>query len=240
MKADIEQLLRANTYPGRGIIIGLSEDGARSILAYFIMGRSLNSRNRVFERTFDGIRTKAFNPEAMSDPSLVIYNAIRSFNGLVIVTNGDQTDTIREYLAKGLDFHSALLTREFEPDAPNYTPRISGLIMPDWSYYLSVLKTCDNDPSCCCRYFYEYPTAIPGAGRFLSTYMGDGNPLPSFVGEPVPVNISISGGIGDFAQSVWNSLNYENKVSLYARETHIFTGKSSDVIFNKNVSNAVR
>jgi hypothetical protein len=234
MGADIEGLLRANPYPGRGIMLGLSEDGNRSILVYFITGRSVNSRNRVFEKTNDGIRTKAFDPDMMTDPSLVIYHPIRCYNGRVIVTNGDQTDTIREHLTNGLDFRDALRTREFEPDAPNYTPRISGLFEPDGSFCLSILKASGGAPPCCCRYFYEYPFALPGSGRFISTYMNDGDPLPSFEGEPVLVDIAAHDGIEIFAMSVWNSLNDENKVSLYARETLLASGKSFDVIINKN------
>ena len=234
MKADIEKLLQVNSYPGRGIVLGLSGDSKRSILMYFIMGRSANSRNRVFENTSDGIRTKAYDPALMTDPSLVIYHPIRVYDGRVIVTNGDQTDTIREHLVNGGNFRNALLTREFEPDAPNYTPRISGLIEPDGSYALSILKTADGDPSCCCRYFFEYPAPISGLGHFISTYESDGDPLPSFRGEPVPVNIVTADGIKAFALSVWDSLNQDNKVSLYARETVISTGESFDVIYNKN------
>jgi IMP cyclohydrolase len=234
MRVSIDELLRGNPYPGRGIIFGLSENGERTVLVYFIMGRSANSRNRVFERASEGIRIKAFDPGMMTDPSLVIYDPVRFYDGLVIVTNGDQTDTIHEHLVYGLDYRNALQTRVFEPDAPNYTPRISGLMEPDGSCCLSILKTSDGDPSCCCRYFYEYPVAIPGSGRFLSTYMNDGNPLPSFEGEPVLVSISVPDGIESFALSVWNSLNEENKVSLYARETSIATGKSFDMIINKN------
>jgi len=235
MRADFGTLLRANPYPGRGIMLGLSEDGARSILIYFIMGRGVNSRNRVFEKTSDGIRTKAYDPALMTDPSLVIYHPVRDYRRRVIVTNGDQTDTIRENLSKGGDFRGALLTREFEPDAPNFTPRISGLLEENGGYTLSILKTADGDPACCCRFFYEYPAAIPGLGHFLSTYKTDGTPLPSFEGEPLPVNIAVTGGIGGVASSVWESLNEENKVSLYARETSIATGESFDVIINKNL-----
>jgi len=233
MKADIGQLLSANPYPGRGIMLGLGEDGGRSILIYFIMGRSANSRNRIFERTSDGIRTKALDPTLMTDPSLVIYHPVRIYNGYTIVTNGDQTDTIREYLSSGLDFRSALMTREFEPDAPNYTPRISGLLRGDGTYCLSILKTDGGAPASCCRFFYEYQAATPGLGHFLSTYKTDGDPLPSFEGEPIAVDISVAGGLEAFALSVWNALNDENKVSLYARETMVATGESCDIIINK-------
>jgi len=235
MKADLGALLRANPYPGRGIMLGLSGDGERSILIYFIMGRSANSRNRVFEKTSDGIRTKAYDPALMTDPSLVIYHPVRGYGGRVIVTNGDQTDTIRDHLANGGGFRGALLTRVFEPDAPNFTPRISGLVEKNGAYALAILKTADGDPACCCRFFYEYPAAIPGLGHFLSTYRTDGSPLPSFEGEPVPVHVPGTGGIGGIASSVWGSLNEENRVSLYARETSIATGESFDVIINKNL-----
>ena len=235
MRADITGLLHKNSYPGRGIIIGLSEDGRRSVLIYFIMGRSENSRNRVFEKTDDGIRTKAFDPEKMTDPSLVIYHPVRVFEGQTIVTNGDQTDTLREYLANGLDYRSALLTREYEPDAPNYTPRISGIIAPDGSYRLSILKSTDGDPACCCRYFYEYSSALPGLGHFISTYIADGNPLPPFAGEPIPVSIRVADGLDVFARRIWSALDDGNKVSLYARETVISDGESSEIIINKNL-----
>lgn len=230
----IGDLLRASTYPGRGIILGLSEDGKASVLLYFTMGRSVNSRNRIFERTHDGIRTAAFDPAKLTDPDLVIYNAVRACKGQTIVTNGDQTDTIYEHLIKDCDFRSALRTREFEPDAPLYTPRISGLVGPDGSYCLSILKTLNGDSARCCRYFFEYPAAFPGEGHFISTYVTDGNPPPSFKGEPIPVKITVATGLEAFAQTVWDALNDENKVSLYARETAIATGEIYDMIINKN------
>ena len=233
MRTYIDGLLRANPYPGRGIVLGLG-GGGRSILIYFIMGRSTNSRNRVFERTADGIRTKARDPGQMADPSLVIYNPVRVFGGHTIVTNGDQTDTIRERLGDGGDFRGALLTREFEPDPPIYTPRISGLVSPGGGYSLSILKTMDGDPACCCRYFFEYPAPIPGCGHFISTYKTDGDPPPSFVGEPAPVYIPEDGGLEVFAGAVWDALDGANKVSLYARETDIATGESHDLIINAN------
>jgi len=235
MKNSIDEMLRANAYPGRGIILGLSGDGSRCVLMYFIMGRSVNSRNRVFEKTNDGIRTKAHDPAKMADPSLVIYNPVRSFDGRTIVTNGDQTDTIYESLTSGRDFRSALLTREFEPDPPIFTPRISGLVEPDGNYSLSILKTAGGDPAYCCRYFFEYSAPVPGSGRFISTYKSDGNPPPSFDGEPIPVGIDVDNGLEHFAQLVWNALNEENKVSLYARETVIGTGEIFDIIINKNL-----
>ena len=231
---DIGALLRANPYPGRGIVLGRSGDGGRAVLLYFIMGRSANSRNRVFERTDDGIRTAAFDPDKMVDPSLVIYAPVRVCNGVTIVTNGDQTDTIRDFLASGRTFRDALITREFEPDAPNFTPRISGIIGKDGIYSLSILKTSGGDPSCCVRCFYEYSAATPGMGRFISTYIGDGDPLPSFEGDPIPVNISVDDSLEKFANNVWSAMNDENKVSLYAREIAIKTGESFDLIINKN------
>jgi IMP cyclohydrolase len=233
MKVRIDELLSKNPYPGRGIILGISEDGDRSIMIYFIMGRSLNSRNRVFEKTEDGIRTKAHDPAMMADPSLVIYHPVRFFDGRTIVTNGDQTDTIREHLASGSDFRSALLTRKFEPDPPIFTPRISGLVESDGSYSISILKAAYGNPECCCRYFFEYSAPIPGSGSFISTYMTDGNPPPSFEGEPITVDITVADGLERFALSVWDSLNEENKVSLYARETIFRTGEVFDIIMNK-------
>ena len=234
MIEDIVKLLRENPYPGRGIILGRSEDGGRSVLIYFIMGRSENSRNRVFERTGDGIRTKAFDPSKMTDPSLVIYHPVRVFEDRTIVTNGDQTDTILEYLTGGRDFRSALLTREFEPDPPIYTPRISGLADRDGSYQLAILKSACGNPECCCRFFFEYSDPIPGLGHFVSTYQTDGDPPPSFNGEPVPVEITVADGLESFAEAIWDALHFDNKVSLYARETFLASGESRDVIINKN------
>jgi hypothetical protein len=228
----ITDLLKANTYPGRGIILGRSEDGRRAVLIYFIMGRSENSRNRVFTRTEDGIRTEAYDPAKLTDPSLVIYHPIRKVDGHIIVTNGDQTDTIRDSMFAENSFHSALQKREFEPDAPNYTPRISGLLNADGSYKLSILKTLDGDPACCCRQFFEYETPRPGIGHFLHTYKSDGDPLPSFEGEPVA--IAVSGTIRELAEAVWNTLNADNKVSLYAYEKNLATGETDSFIYNKN------
>ena len=182
---DIKQLLNAVSYPGRGIIMGRTPDNTKAVIAYFIMGRSENSRNRVFTETPDGIQTKAFDPSKLSDPSLIIYHPVRVMDdGITIVTNGDQTDTIRDFMAEGHCYRHALLTREFEPDAPNYTPRISGVVKSDGSYNLSILKSMDGDPACCCRYFYEYDKPVAGVGHYIHTYMGDGIPLPSFEGEP--------------------------------------------------------
>ena len=233
MSKSIIKLLGGNPYPGRGIIIGCSEDGDRSVIVYFIMGRSVNSRNRIFERTNDGIRTVAFDPAKLTDPSLVIYHPIREFGARLIVTNGDQTDTITNHLRVDSDFHTALQKREFEPDAPNYTPRISGIVEQDGRYSLSILKAISGDPDFCQRNFYEYSKAKPGLGHFISTYETDGEPLPSFVGEPVPVGITDLDGLEAFALKIWEALNEENKVSLYARERDLSTGEVNDLIINR-------
>ena len=233
MRRNIEELLRSNPYPGRGIILGSSEDGKRSVIIYFIMGRSENSRNRIFERTDDGIRTAAHDPAKMTDPSLIIYHPVREIGATTIVTNGDQTDTILSHFQKDLNFHTALQVREFEPDAPNYTPRISGLVESNGGYAISILKSVEGNPNHCQRNFYEYSGAIAGLGHFISTYETDGDPLPSFIGEPVPVRITDSCGLEAFASEVWNALNEENKVSLYARERNIATGEFNDLIINK-------
>ena len=233
MRSDIEELLRGNPYPGRGILIGCSEDGKRSVIIYFIMGRSENSRNRVFERTNDGVRTAAHDPTKMTDPSLIIYHPVHKFGERTIVTNGDQTDTILNHLNQGFDFHAALLTREFEPDEPNYTPRISGLVESCGGYFLSILKTIDGNPKHCQRSFFEYSGTIPGLGHFISTYEIDGDPLPSFIGEPIPVSITDACGLEAFAIEVWNALNVDNKVSLYAMERCLRTGEVNDLIINR-------
>lgn len=209
---NLRDYLGGNPYPGRGIILGRSDDNSRAIVIYFIMGRSENSRNRIFSPTPDGIRTEAFDPSLMTDPSLIIYNPLRILDDAMIITNGDQTDTIRDHLHSGGSFESALRTREFEPDKPNYTPRISGLLSRDGSYKLSILKSHDGDPSCCKRFFFEYDRPIAGTGHIIHTYSGDGDPLPSFEGEPKAV--ALDGDIDDIAGLVWESLNEENKVSL--------------------------
>ena len=231
---DLTALLRGNPYPGRGIVLGSSPDGEKSVIAYFIMGRSENSRNRVFVETPDGIRTQAFDPSKMTDPSLIIYAPVRVFGTSTIVTNGDQTDTIREGLAAGKTFAQALHTRTFEPDAPNYTPRISGVVKPDGSYNLSILKSFNGDPACCCRYFFEYDAPVAGYGHFIHTYRGDGDPLPSFEGEPEVITIDCATA-GEFADLLWANLNEANKVSLFVRYTDIASGKTDDVIKNANV-----
>lgn len=232
-KYDIATLLETNAYPGRGIILGRSADDKYAIAAYFIMGRSANSRNRVFTETEDGIKTEAFDPAAMEDPSLIIYHPVRELNGQLIVTNGDQTDTIRDGLAGGKTMSEALKSREFEPDQPNYTPRISGVIHADGSYEMSILKSLYGDPSCCCRYTFDYDKPKAGLAHFIHTYVGDGNPLPSFAGEPEDVAID-SPDPQALAQLLWKSLNEDNKVSLYVCYTELSTGKRSVVICNKN------
>jgi hypothetical protein len=230
---DLSAELKGNPYPGRGIVLGCSPDGEQSVIAYFIMGRSENSRNRIFIPCEDGIRTEAFDPSKMTDPSLIIYHPIRVLDDMYIVTNGDQTDTIRDHLLEGHCYRHALNTREFEPDAPNYTPRISGVVKPDGSYNLSILKSLNGDPSCCCRYFYEYDAPKAGLGHFIHTYQGDGSPLPSFEGEPRPV--SLPGSAQELADLLWSSLNEDNKVSLYVQYIHRKTGESKQIIINKHL-----
>lgn len=225
------ELLSANTYPGRGIMLGRSTGGADAAIAYFIMGRSENSRNRIFVPDGEGIRTQAHDPAKLTDPSLIIYSPVRLCEGRTVVTNGDQTDTICESLPSGRSFESALRTREFEPDAPNYTPRISGIVEPDGSYKLSILKSAGGDPSQCLRFFFEYPSPVAGTGHFISTYSGDGDPLPSFSGEPVEV--AVGSDIREYAQRLWDSLNSDNKVSLFVRGIELSSGKTETIIFNR-------
>ncbi|MBD5152673.1 MAG: inosine monophosphate cyclohydrolase [Oscillibacter sp.] len=234
MKKDLNALLRENSYPGRGIMLGRSADGKSAVIAYFIMGRSENSRNRVFEETEDGIRTRAFDESKMTDPSLIIYHPVRRMpNGLTIVTNGDQTDTIRDNILSGHCYRHALNTRTFEPDGPNWTPRISGVVKPNGSYDLSILKSLDGDESCCCRYFYEYEAPKAGTGHFISTYQGDGSPLPSFSGEPVFVNVTAPDA-PTLAKELWESLNADNKVSLFVEYIDLESGTLHTVIHNKH------
>ena len=230
---DIQTRLQETSYPGRGIIIGRTADDAKVMIAYFIMGRSVNSRNRIFEVTEDGIRTKAYDDSKMEDPSLIIYHPVRVVGGETVVTNGDQTDTIRDYLAAGKTFEDALRTREFEPDGPNYTPRISGLVAPDGSYKLSILKSMDGDPSCCCRYFYEYDKPKAGVAHFIHTYHCDGNPLPSFEGEPERIALEWADA-KSFADVLWENLNADNKVSLFVRTIDIASGETDTVIINRH------
>lgn len=224
-----------NSYPGRGIVIGRSSDGKFAVTAYFIMGRSVNSRNRIFVEENEGIRTEAFDTSKLSDPSLIIYSPVKVLNYYTIVTNGDQTDTIFEGMSKGLTFEQSLCVREFEPDAPNYTPRISGLISIEnkkFSYSMSILKSDNGNPEQCNRYTFSYDNPINGEGRFIHTYMMDGNPLPSFQGEPKLVNIESN--IDEFTNMLWTSLNDDNKVSLFVRYIDIATGKYETRIVNKN------
>ena len=229
------QILKENPYPGRGILAGRSADGKKAVIAYFIMGRSENSRNRIFEYTEDGIRTKAFDESKMTDPSLIIYHPVRLLpNGLLVVTNGDQTDTIRDHIAQGHCYRHALNTRTFEPDGPNWTPRISGVMKPDGSYNLSILKSMDGDPDCCCRYFFEYDNPVPGVGHFIHTYQSDGDPLPSFQGEPRRVEISTLTESHELAEPLWDSLNADNKVSLYVRLIDLAGGGPDSCIINKH------
>ncbi len=231
----LEEELRNNSYPGRGIVIGRSGDGTKAVAAYFIMGRSENSRNRVFVEDGDGIRTEAFDPAKLSDPNLIIYAPVRVLGNKTIVTNGDQTDTIYEMMDRQQTFEQALRTREFEPDAPNYTPRISGILHVEngtYSYAMSLLKSNRGNPAQCNRYLFSYPECVAGEGRFLHTYQSDGDPLPSFEGEPKPV--AIPDEIDAFTDSIWNSLNGDNKVSLFVRFIDIASGQFETRIVNKN------
>ena len=225
--------LSGNTYPGRGIVLGVTPDGKTAVAAYFIMGRSVNSRNRVFVQEPDGIRTEAFDPSLMKDPHLIIYHPVREAGRGLIVTNGDQTDTVWEYLAKGESWEAALRTRQFEDDGPNWTPRISGLQAGDGSYKLSILKSADGDPACSHRYFYEYDAPLAGEGRFIHTYQENAEPLPSFEGEPRRVSVSAPDA-ETLASQVWASLNEDNKVSLFVQYIHLATGERETVILNKH------
>ena len=231
---DLKAYLSQNPYPGRGILLGRSADNTKAVIAYFIMGRSENSRNRIFETTEDGIRTKAFDESKMVDPSLIIYHPVRVVEGTTIVTNGDQTDTVADAFRDGTGWVRALRTREFEPDGPNYTPRISGMVRPDGSYRLSILKSADGDPACCQRFFFEYDTPIAGQGHFISTYETDGNPLPSFQGAPKTVTVG-SESLKDFGDGLWESLNADNKVSLFVRYIDLKSGETESLIYNKHV-----
>lgn len=231
----LKQELSTNSYPGRGIVIGKSADGKSAVTAYFIMGRSSNSRNRVFVTEGEGIRTQAFDPSKLEDPSLIIYAPVRVLRNDTIVTNGDQTDTIYDGMSKGQTFEQSLRCREFEPDGPNFTPRISGLMHVEngkYDFSMSILKSNDGDPDCCNRYTFSYDNPKAGEGRFIHTYIGDGNPLPSFAGEPTKVDVV--GDIDSFTDMVWNALNEDNKVSLFVRFIDIATGKYETRIVNKN------
>ena len=230
---DLKEILSNHPYPGRGIVLGRTADNSKAAIAYFIMGRSENSRNRVFEETEDGIRTKAFNESKMVDPSLIIYHPVRVVNGATVVTNGDQTDTIRDSLLAGKSYIDALRTRCYEPDGPNYTPRISGVVEKDGAFCLSILKSADGDPSCNHRYFYEYDAPLSGEGRFIHTYQENLDPLPSFEGEPRRVAISAPDA-QTLAKEVWENLNEDNKVSLYVSYIDLASGQADTVIINKH------
>ncbi|MEF2806694.1 MAG: IMP cyclohydrolase [Massilistercora timonensis] len=231
----IEKELRENAYPGRGIILGKSPDGKKAVAAYFIMGRSENSRNRIFVEDGEGIRTQAFDPAKLTDPSLIIYAPVRVLGNKTIVTNGDQTDTIYEGMDRQMTFEQSLRSREFEPDAPNYTPRISGIMHIEngsYNYAMSILKSNDGRPEGCCRYTFAYEKPAAGEGHFIHTYQCDGDPLPSFEGEPK--RIAVENEIDAFTDLLWNSLNEENKVSLFVRYIDIASGNYETRIVNKN------
>ena len=232
---NIEQELKENSYPGRGIILGKTPDGTKAVAAYFIMGRSENSRNRIFVEDGEGIRTQAFDPSKLVDPSLIIYAPVRVLGNKTIVTNGDQTDTIYEGMDKQLTFEQSLRSREFEPDGPNYTPRISGIMHIEngkYNYAMSILKSSDGSPESCHRYTFAYENPKAGEGHFIHTYQCDGNPLPSFEGEPK--RIQIPDDMEAFTTLLWNSLNEDNKVSLFVRYIDIQTGRYETKIVNKN------
>lgn len=243
MKAvSLEKEISSTSYPGRGIVLGRSKDGLNAVIAYFIMGRSENSRNRVFVETEDGIRTKAFDEKKLEDPSLIIYSPVRTFADSTIVTNGDQTDTVVNLMSCGRTFEQSLSAREFEPDKPNYTPRISGIVNvrtdgdargEKLSYSLSILKSANGDPKCCQRFTFDYAHPLQGRGHYIHTYMGDGNPLPSFEGEPTLVEIG-NDDISTFAHKIWDALDDDNKVSLFVRYIDIATNKATSKIINKN------
>ena len=231
---NIDELIAGNSYVGRGIVIGKSEDGKKAVSAYFIMGRSANSRNRVFSEKDGAVFTEPFDATKVEDPSLIIYAAIRSFENKLIVTNGDQTDTIYDGLKNGKDFAEALLTREFEPDAPNFTPRISGMLTfadGDFTYKMSILKSADKEGGACSRYTFDYPS-VAGLGHFIHTYVCDGNPIPTFQGEPE--RVAIGNNIDAFCETLWNALDADNKISLYVRYTDLETGAEENRMINKN------
>ncbi len=231
---NIAELIKDNPYVGRGIVIGKSEDGKKACTAYFIMGRSANSRNRVFTERDGEVFTEPFDVSKVEDPSLIIYAALRSIDNKLIVTNGDQTDTVYNGIKAGKTFSASLESREFEPDAPNLTPRISGMLTfdkNDFSYQMSILKSADAEGSACCRYTFSYPS-LAGLGHFIHTYVCDGSPIPTFQGEPE--RVSIPNDIDDFASALWNALNEDNKISLYVRYTDIESGKAENRLINKN------
>ena len=230
---DLKDILANHPYPGRGIVLGRTADNKKAAIAYFIMGRSENSRNRVFETTEDGIRTRAFDESKMTDPSLIIYHPVRVVGADTVVTNGDQTDTVRDGLLAGKTFFQALRAREFEPDPDNYTPRISGLLRADGSFALSILKSADGDPACCHRYCFDYDAPLAGEGRFLHTYQENLDPLPSFEGEPRRVSITAPDARA-WADEIWANLNQDNKVSLFVQYVDLTSGERDTVIINKH------
>ena len=230
---DLSALLREHPYPGRGIVLGKNAEGTKAVIAYFIMGRSENSRNRSVETTEDGIRTKAFDESKMVDPSLIIYHPVRVVGENTVVTNGDQTDTIANFLKDGKSYFEALRTRCYEPDPDNYTPRISGIVAKDGAYCLSILKSADGNPDCNHRFFYEYDAPIAGTGHFIHTYQENLDPLPSFEGEPRKVAIHVTDA-KSWAEELWANLNEENKVSLFVRTIDLSTGETDTVIINKH------
>ena len=231
---DLSKLLAENPYPGRGIVIGKSADGKHAAIAYFIMGRSVNSRNRIFETTEDGIRTKAYDESKLEDPSLIIYHPVRRLANKLIVTNGDQTDTIRDGLKDGKTFSQSLVTRCFEPDGPNWTPRISGLVNfteDGFDYSMSILKSADAEGTACNRFTYDY-AALNGLGHFIHTYVTDGNPIPTFQGEPE--RVAIGNCAEEFTKNIWENLNADNKISLYTNWVDLTTGEEKVTIINKH------
>lgn len=230
------QAVGATTYPGRGIVVGKSADGRRAMMAYFIMGRSVNSRNRVFVPEPDGIRTEAFDPSKMVDPSLIIYHPVRDFGNMTIITNGDQTDTVRDFLQRGDTFENALRTREFEPDAPNFTPRVSAMVTfadGDFSLDMAILRAGDANGSCCHRVFWAYERLEAGKGCFLHTYLSDGNPIPSFTGDPETVSLGDEDA-ETLANALWNGLNPDNRVSLWVQTCDLNSGARQTAIINAN------
>ena len=233
MNLNLNELLSSNSYPGRGILLGRSADNKKAVMAYFIMGRSVNSRNRIFAETEDGIRTRAFDESKMTDPSLIIYHPVRTVGDTTIVANGDQSDTIRDGLLSGEVFAQSLRKRTFEPDAPNYTPRISGILHGDGSYALSILKSADGDPASCRRQFFGYEDPLAGQAHFIHTYQCDGDPLPAFEGEPRQVAIAAPNA-ETLAQEMWKNLNEDNKVSLFVRYIDLQTREIETVIINKH------
>ncbi len=230
----IDELIKGNSYVGRGIIIGKTPDGKKAVSAYFIMGRSANSRNRVFVERDDAVFTEPFDSSKVEDPSLIIYAAVREYENKLIVTNGDQTDTIYNFIKEGKCFNSALKTREFEPDAPNFTPRISGMLTfedNDFTYKMSILKSADEKGSACNRYFFSYEP-LAGLGHFIHTYVCDGDPIPTFQGEPE--RIATSDDIEEFTNTLWDALDADNKISLYVRYTDLTSGDTESMLINKN------